>query len=106
MLMRTLYTALQEGKSVTHALQHAMKSVQSAKQYSHPANWGGWILVGHDIKLSSKIALMGHAICEILLSPGQCREAMRVLLHGDNFGFPTITAPDESITGRPCFSCF
>jgi hypothetical protein len=24
---------------------------------------------------------MGHAICEILLSPGQCREAMRVLLH-------------------------
>ena len=82
MLMRTLYTALQEGKSVTHALQHAMKSVQSAKQYSHPANWGGWILVGHDIKLSSKIALMGHAICEILLSsPGQCREAMRVLLH-------------------------
>ncbi|XP_076108116.1 uncharacterized protein LOC143076268 isoform X2 [Mytilus galloprovincialis] len=81
MLMRSLYTALQEGQSVTHALQHAMKAVQSARQYSHPANWGGWILVGHDIKLSSKIALMGHAICEILLSPGQCREAMRVLLH-------------------------
>ncbi|KAK3084673.1 hypothetical protein FSP39_017245 [Pinctada imbricata] len=34
-----------------------------------------------DIKLSSKVALMGHAICELLQAPNQCREAMRVLLH-------------------------
>lgn len=81
LLMRNFYTALQEGRKVTQALSHGIKSVQSTKQFSHPANWGGWILVGHDIKLSSKIALMGHAICELLQSQNQCREAMRVLLH-------------------------
>ncbi|XP_048757568.2 tetratricopeptide repeat protein 28-like isoform X3 [Ostrea edulis] len=81
LLMRNFYTALQEGRRVTQALSHGIKSVQSTKQFSHPANWGGWILVGHDIKLSSKIALMGHAICELLQSQNQCREAMRVLLH-------------------------
>ncbi|XP_061166629.1 tetratricopeptide repeat protein 28-like [Saccostrea echinata] len=81
LLMRNFYTALQEGRRVTQALSHGIKSVQSTKQFSHPANWGGWILVGHDVKLSSKIALMGHAICELLQSQNQCREAMRVLLH-------------------------
>ena len=81
MLMRNLYTSLQEGQCVTHALSYAIKTVQCTKQFSHPANWGGWVLVGHDVRLSSKVALMGHAICELLQSPGHCREAMRVLLH-------------------------
>jgi len=81
LLMRTLYTSLQEGKPVTHALSNAIKTVSCTKQFSHPSNWGGWVLVGHDIRLSSKVALMGHAICEMLQSTIQCREAMRVLLH-------------------------
>ncbi|KAL3858484.1 hypothetical protein ACJMK2_013073, partial [Sinanodonta woodiana] len=81
LLMRTLYTSLQEGKLVSQALSMAIKTVQSTKQFSHPSNWGGWILVGQDIRLSSKVAQMGHAICEILQCTLQCREAMRVLLH-------------------------
>ncbi|XP_069136443.1 tetratricopeptide repeat protein 28-like isoform X1 [Argopecten irradians] len=81
LLMRTMYSSLQEGHHVTQALSNGIKSVQCAKQFSHPSNWGGWVLVGHDVKLSSKVALMGHAICEILQSPMACREAMRVLLH-------------------------
>ncbi|XP_033748780.1 tetratricopeptide repeat protein 28-like isoform X2 [Pecten maximus] len=81
LLMRTMYSSLQEGHQVTQALSSGIKSVQCTKQFSHPSNWGGWVLVGHDVRLSSKVALMGHAICEILQSPTACREAMRVLLH-------------------------
>ena len=81
MLMRTMYLSLEEGQCVTRALSKAIKTVQSTHQFSHPSNWGGWVLIGSDIKLSSKLAQMGHAICEILQSPTQCREAMRVLLH-------------------------
>ncbi|XP_053375846.1 tetratricopeptide repeat protein 28-like isoform X2 [Mercenaria mercenaria] len=81
LLMRTLYIGLQEGKCVSQALTFAVKTVQSTKQFSHPSNWGGWVLIGQDVKLSSKVAQMGHAICELLQHPNQCREAMRVLLH-------------------------
>ncbi|XP_050408833.1 tetratricopeptide repeat protein 28 [Patella vulgata] len=81
LLMRNLYKCLQDGERVTEALSKAVKIVQCTKQFSHPSNWGGWVLVGCDIRLSSKTALMGHSICEILQSPTQCREAMRVLLH-------------------------
>lgn len=81
LLMRTFYTALQDGQPMSSALVQAIKSVQTNSQFSHPSNWGGWILVGNDVKLSSKVALMGHAIYEILQHPPHSREAMRVLLH-------------------------
>lgn len=81
LLMRTLYTSLQEGYCITQALAHAVKTVQSNHQFAHPAFWGGWVLVGHDIKLSSKVALMGFALCEVMKSGPQCRESMRVILH-------------------------
>ena len=81
LLMRTLYENLSEGKSVSQALSAAIKVVQATRQFSHPSNWGGWVLMGQDVKLSSKVAQMGHAICELLSQPAQCREAMRVLLH-------------------------
>ncbi|KAH3876722.1 tetratricopeptide repeat protein 28-like isoform X2 [Dreissena polymorpha] len=81
LLMRTLYLGLQEGKCVSQALTFAVKTVQCTKQFSHPSNWGGWVLIGQDVRLSSKVAQMGHAICELLQNPSQCREAMRVLLH-------------------------
>ncbi|GAB1599212.1 tetratricopeptide repeat protein 28-like isoform X1 [Argonauta hians] len=81
LLMKTMYLKLQEGWTVTQALHMAIKAVQAIKQFSHPSNWGGWVLVGKDVTLSSKMALMGHAICELLQSPNQCRDSMRVLLH-------------------------
>ncbi|XP_076452751.1 uncharacterized protein LOC143288287 isoform X2 [Babylonia areolata] len=81
LLMRTLYGALQDGLPVTQALSKAVKTVQSSKQFSHPANWGGWVVVGQDVSLSSKVALMGYALSQILQSPTISRETMRVLLH-------------------------
>lgn len=79
--MRTFYTALLQGCNASRSLVEGMKSVQTNKQFSHPSNWGGWVLVGSDVKLSSKVALMGHAFYELLQQPARCRESMRVLLH-------------------------
>ncbi|RUS73651.1 hypothetical protein EGW08_018583, partial [Elysia chlorotica] len=81
LLMKTLYTALLDGVKVTKALSQAVRSVQTAAQFSHPSNWGGWVLVGSDISLSSKSALMGHALGLILEAQGTCRQTLKVLLH-------------------------
>ena len=58
-----------------------MRCVQNTRQFSHPANWAGWVLIGSDVKLSSKVALMGHALSQLLRTPSVSREAMRVVLH-------------------------
>ncbi|KAI8783209.1 tetratricopeptide repeat protein 28, partial [Biomphalaria glabrata] len=81
LLMKTLYTALLDGVRVTKALALAVKTVQTTAQFSHPSNWGGWVLVGSDINLSSKVALMGHALGQIVAAHSTCRQTLKVLLH-------------------------
>ncbi|GAB6029967.1 Tetratricopeptide repeat protein 28 [Chamberlinius hualienensis] len=80
-LLRTFYSSLLQGSRVSRALSEAMQTVQNTKHFAHPANWGGFFLVGSDIKLSSKVALMGQALCELLKTPETCRDALRVVLH-------------------------
>ncbi|CAL1529180.1 unnamed protein product [Lymnaea stagnalis] len=81
LLMKTLYTALLDGVRVTRALSLAVKTVQTTAQFSHPSNWGGWVLVGSDVTLSSKVALMGHALGQIVEAHSTCRQTLKVLLH-------------------------
>lgn len=81
LLMKTLYTALLDGVKVTKALSLAVKTVQTTAQFSHPSNWGGWVLVGADVTLSSKAALMGHALEQIVQAHSTCRQTLKVLLH-------------------------
>lgn len=38
-------------------------------------------LYNYDSFVIHQVALMGHALCEILQTTNKCREAMRVLLH-------------------------
>lgn len=78
-LMRTFYSSLLQGSRVSRSLSVAMENVR--QHYPHPANWGGFVLVGCDVKLSSKVALMGQALCELLKTPDACRDALRVVLH-------------------------
>lgn len=66
---------------MSRALTEAMQTVQHTKHFAHPANWAGFMLVGADVRLSSKVALMGQALCELLKSPDKCRDALRVSLH-------------------------
>ena len=80
-LLKGFYTALLQGTKASQALSQAMQTVQNTKQFAHPSNWAGWLLVGSDVRLSSKVALMGHALCELLKTPGRSREGMRVCLH-------------------------
>lgn len=80
-LLRAFYSALLQGSRVSKALAEAMQTVQHTKHFAHPANWAGFVLVGADVRLSNKVALMGQALCELLKTPEKCRDALRVTLH-------------------------
>ncbi|XP_046683407.1 tetratricopeptide repeat protein 28 isoform X2 [Homalodisca vitripennis] len=80
-LLRAFYSALLQGSRVSRALGEAMQTVQHTKHFAHPANWAGFLLVGSDVRLSNKVALMGQALCELLKTPDRCRDALRVTLH-------------------------
>lgn len=58
-----------------------MQTVQHTKHFAHPTNWAGFILVGGNIRLSNKVALIGQALCELIKTPEKCRDALRVCLH-------------------------
>lgn len=58
-----------------------MQTVQHTKHFAHPANWAGFLLIGGNVRLSNKVALMGHALCELMRTPDKCRDALRVCLH-------------------------
>ncbi|XP_061672969.1 tetratricopeptide repeat protein 28-like isoform X1 [Syngnathoides biaculeatus] len=79
--IHAFYTALLNGTKASAALADAMKTVQSSKQYSHPSNWAGYMLIGTDVKLNSPSSLIGQALAEILQYPDRARDALRVLLH-------------------------
>ncbi|XP_018026521.1 tetratricopeptide repeat protein 28 isoform X3 [Hyalella azteca] len=80
-LFRTFYSSLLQGARVSRALSEAQQTVQTTKHFAHPANWAGFLLVGADVKLSNKVALMGQALSELLRTPDKCRDALRVTLH-------------------------
>ncbi|KAG5835105.1 hypothetical protein ANANG_G00268590 [Anguilla anguilla] len=79
--VHAFYSALLNGTKASAALADAMKTVQSSKQFSHPSNWAGFMLIGNDVKLNSPSSLIGQALAEILQYPDRARDAMRVLLH-------------------------
>uniref|UniRef100_A0A8C1LVR8 Tetratricopeptide repeat protein 28 n=1 Tax=Cyprinus carpio TaxID=7962 RepID=A0A8C1LVR8_CYPCA len=81
MFIHAFYSALLNGTKASAALADAMKTVQSSKQFSHPSNWAGFMLIGSDVKLNSPSSLIGQALAEILQYPDKARDALRVLLH-------------------------
>ena len=80
LMMKAFYSSLLQGARVSKALSDAMMAVQTTKYFQHPANWAGFVLIGQDIKLCNKVAMMGQALREII-SSDRCREALRVSLH-------------------------
>ncbi|MGH0142456.1 UNVERIFIED_CONTAM: hypothetical protein FKN15_001905 [Acipenser sinensis] len=81
MFVHAFYSALLNGMKASAALADAMKTVQSNKQFSHPSNWAGFMLIGSDVKLNSPSSLIGQALSEILQHPERARDSLRVLLH-------------------------
>ncbi|KAF3851115.1 hypothetical protein F7725_012887 [Dissostichus mawsoni] len=75
--VHAFYTAMLNGTKASAALADAMKNVQSSKQYSHPSNWAGYMLIGNDVKLNSPSSLIGQALAEILQYPDRARDALR-----------------------------
>ncbi|XP_050353102.1 tetratricopeptide repeat protein 28 [Nymphalis io] len=80
-LYRALYSALLQGNRVAKALGDAMQTVRHTKHFSHPAHWAGLTLLGANVRLSNKVALLGQALCDLLAAPDRCRDALRVCLH-------------------------
>ncbi len=80
-VMKAFYSSLLQGSKTSKALAEATATVQSTKQLQHPANWAGFVLIGADIKLNNKEALLGQALKDMLMSPETCRDALRVTLH-------------------------
>jgi len=81
LIMKAFYSSLLQGSRVSRALAEAMTAVQTTKYFQHPANWAGFVLIGQDVKLSNKVAMMGQALREIISTPDRCRDALRVTLH-------------------------
>ncbi|XP_042904367.1 tetratricopeptide repeat protein 28 [Parasteatoda tepidariorum] len=80
-LLRTFYSALLQGSKVSLALAEAMRTIQSTKHFAHPANWASFVLVGSDVHLSNQVALMGQALSDLLKTPKECSDALRIVLH-------------------------
>ena len=81
LIMKAFYSSLLQGARASKALSEAMMAVQTTKYFQHPANWAGFVLIGQDIKLSDKVAMMGQALREIISAPDRCRDTLRVSLH-------------------------
>jgi CHAT domain-containing protein len=81
LIMKAFYSSLLQGSRVSRALAEAMTAVQTTKYFQHPANWAGFLLIGQDVRLTNKVALMGQALREIISAPDRCRDALRVTLH-------------------------
>ncbi|XP_056676904.1 tetratricopeptide repeat protein 28 [Monodelphis domestica] len=81
MFIHAFYSSLLNGLRASAALGEAMKGLQSSKQFCHPSNWAGFLLIGSDVKLNSPSSLIGQALTEILQHPERARDALRVLLH-------------------------
>ena len=81
LIIKAFYSSLLQGSRESKALAEAMTAVQTTKYFQHPANWAGFVLIGQDVKLSNKLAMMGQALREIISTPDRCRDALRVTLH-------------------------
>ncbi|KAK3754473.1 hypothetical protein QZH41_018994, partial [Actinostola sp. cb2023] len=81
LLLKAFYGGLIQGLTASHALSQAMHVVQKTKQFSHPSNWAGFVLIGGDPTLTTKEVRMGDAFGLLLNNPKFYREAMKVLVH-------------------------
>ena len=79
--LKTFYAGLLQGLYVSVALSQAMQTVRATHQLAHPSNWAGWVVIGCDAQLTSRISLMGHSLRDMLRKPAESREAMRTVLH-------------------------
>ena len=81
LLLKAFYGGLLRGMGASHALCQAMHVVQGTKQFSHPSNWAGFMLVGSDVVFVKKELQMSTAMARLLDNPTHCRDALKVLAH-------------------------
>lgn len=81
LLLQGFYKRFLRGMRASRALAHAVKLVESNKEFAHPSNWAGFVLVGGDVKVPKKTVQLREALTLIIESTVHCREALKVVLH-------------------------
>ncbi|XP_061656176.1 tetratricopeptide repeat protein 28 isoform X1 [Phyllopteryx taeniolatus] len=81
LFMRTFYAALLNGAPCSAALNDAMRMLHNNKDFAHPSNWAGYLLIGGDVKVSGPESVARQALAEVLRHADRARDALRVLLH-------------------------
>jgi hypothetical protein len=67
-----------------------VKLVESNKEFDHPSNWAGFVLVGRDVKVPRKTVQLREALIVVIESTANCRETLKVILHLVSFGNSTV----------------
>ena len=81
LLLQGFYKRFLRGMRASRALAHAVKLVESNKEFDHPSNWAGFVLVGRDVKVSKKTVQLREALIVLIESTANSREALKVILH-------------------------
>ena len=81
LLLQGFYKRFLRGMRASRALSHAVKLVESNKEFAHPSNWAGFVLVGRDVKGPKKTIQLCEALTLMIESTVHCREALKVVLH-------------------------
>ena len=90
LLLQGFYKRFLRGMRASRALAHAVKLVESNKEFDHPSNWAGFVLVGRDVKVPRKTVQLREALIVVIESTANCRETLKVILHLVSFGNSTV----------------
>ena len=75
----TFFQKFNDGADVCAAFQQSVIAVKQSSDFSHPSNWGGFMLCGKDVSLHKKRASLAQVLHLLLERPN--RDAIKVLLH-------------------------
>ncbi|XP_077353544.1 tetratricopeptide repeat protein 28 isoform X2 [Festucalex cinctus] len=81
LFMQTFYAALLAGAPSSAALSGAMRTLHNNKDFAHPSNWAGYLVIGSDVKVNGPESAVRQALAEVLRHADRARDALRVLLH-------------------------
>ncbi|XP_077398379.1 tetratricopeptide repeat protein 28 isoform X2 [Vanacampus margaritifer] len=81
LFMQTFYAALLDGVPSSAALCGAMRTLHNNKDFAHPSNWAGYLVIGSDVKVNGPDSAVRQALAEVLRHADQARDALRVILH-------------------------
>lgn len=91
LLLEGFYKRFLRGMRASRALAHAIKLIKSNKEYDHPSNWAGFLLIGRDVRVVKKTVQLRNTLIVLIESTSNCRESLKVILHLVSFNIIKFT---------------